>query len=123
MTIDAVSHRIEVYRYPIFTSLSFLEGPIISFVAGALAALGYLNPVIALSIFIAKDIILDGAYCLLGRASGKAVFTKRIFARLRITIERILEIKETWDKNAVVRCSPVNSLGAFADLPHCLRDH
>ncbi len=99
MSIDALTHLIEVYRYWILIPLSFIEGPIVSFVAGALASLGYFNPLFAFAIFIFKDVIVDGTYYYLGRLGAKKEWVKRWLAKIGVSEKQIAEVRLLWNKN------------------------
>ena len=61
MSVDQISQLIIEYRYFILIPLSFIEGPIVAFAAGALASLGYFN-VYALAIFFFVVDMLKDAF-------------------------------------------------------------
>ncbi|MFZ2593678.1 MAG: hypothetical protein WAX38_02795, partial [Minisyncoccia bacterium] len=67
MSPESIHTLLLQYGYWILVPLTFIEGPIIGFIAGALSKLGYFNPYIAFSVFIFRDIIMDAIYYFLGK--------------------------------------------------------
>lgn len=57
---------------------AFLEGPIVSFVAGTLIATGILNPYGALGVLVFKDLVLDTVWYGVGRFADLPYFAPRI---------------------------------------------
>jgi len=99
MSPDAVSHLVIEYRYAILIPLSFLEGPIIAFIAGTLASLGYFNIYVLAVFFLARDVIVDSLCYLLGRFLGKKEMTHRFLHRIHIEEEDIHNIRKMWTKH------------------------
>jgi len=87
------------YRYWLLIPLSFIEGPVVAFIAGALSHLGYFNPYLAFIIFFMKDIILDGIFYVIGRFSGQTSLIRRLLAKIGIREEHIHEARILWAKH------------------------
>src|SRR3989344_6373615 len=66
MSLEALLPLIIEYRYLILLPLSFIEGPIIAFIAGMLANLGYFNLYVLAVFFLARDVSVDLACYYLG---------------------------------------------------------
>ena len=81
------------YRYWLLVPLSFIEGPVVSFIAGALSRLGYFNPYLAFVIFFLKDIIVDGVFYVVGRFGEKASLVRRLLAKIGIKEGHIDEVR------------------------------
>lgn len=101
MSFETLAHLIETYRYGVFIPLAFIEGPIVSFVAGTLAAVGYLNVYLALAILFARDIIIDSACYFFGRFAKNKSFTKRILSKLSVSDGQLDEVRTLWEKHGV----------------------
>lgn len=87
------------YRYWILIPLTFLEGPIVAFIAGTLAAAGYFNPYILFVVFFVRDLTVDGACYALGRYAWKTAFVKRFLTRVGVTDMEINDIRPLWLKH------------------------
>lgn len=87
------------YRYWILVPLSFIEGPIVAFFAGTLAASGYFN-VYALGVFfLMRDIAVDLACYYLGYFGGEAKWIKKVIAKMGVTEEHLGEVHALWERN------------------------
>lgn len=87
------------YRYWLLIPLSFIEGPVVAFIAGALSRLGYFNPYLAFTIFFLKDIILDGTFYIIGRFGGQTSIIRKILGKIGIKEEDIHEVRILWAKH------------------------
>ena len=96
MSLDTITHLIEIYRYWILVPLAFIEGPIVAFVAGGMSSLGYFNPYIALAIFLIRDVLVDTLCYYIGHFAGEKSFTKRWLAKAGVGDEQIAEIHNLW---------------------------
>lgn len=85
------------YRYWILIPLSFIEGPIVAFVAGTLAWLGYFNPYIAFAIFFLRDVILDSFFYVVGMWGQRASLAQRFMTRMGVQQEHLDEIRTLWE--------------------------
>lgn len=100
MEPDHLTQLIIDYRYWIIIPLSFLEGPVIAFVVGTLSAFGYFNPFIAVWVFFAKDMIMDGVFYFLGRYAKRTAYVHRLLHKGGIITESTDEFKKQWDGHA-----------------------
>ncbi len=96
MSVENIAHLIIVYRYWIIIPLSFIEGPIIAFVAGTLSFLGYFNPYLMFAIFLLRDIIIDSFMYGIGRWGGETHFAKRMLAKIGVRSAHLEEIRYMW---------------------------
>ena len=97
MSPDVIHALILEYRYWILIPLTFIEGPIIGFITGALAKLGYFNPYLAFSIFIVREIIMDARYYLLGRKFEGTRFSDKMLKILKVTPDHLSSVRVLWD--------------------------
>lgn len=97
MSPDVVHALILEYRYWILIPLTFIEGPIIGFITGALSKLGYFNPYVAFSIFIFRDIIMDALYYFLGRKFEGTRFSAKMLGILKVTPDHLSAVRKLWD--------------------------
>lgn len=101
MTTAAIAHLILQYRYWILIPLTFVEGPIIGFVTGALSRLGYFNPFLAFSIFIVRDMLMDVAWYLAGSRGGKTRFAAWMLRKAKVTDEHLEGVRKLWDTHGL----------------------
>jgi len=99
MAADQLAHLIEIYRYWILVPLAFLEGPIVSFIAGTLSSVGYLNAYLSFAILFCRDVIVDTACYALGRFAEHLDFVKRLLAKVGIREEQIHGVRTLWDEH------------------------
>ena len=99
MPADGLSQVLITYRYWILIPLSIVEGPIVAFVTGSLASLGYFNPYLAFGIFLVKDGVVDGAYYSLGRFAGDKPFVTRLLTKARVTQADRARMRVLWDRH------------------------
>jgi len=98
MSIDFITQILLQYRYWILIPLSLIEGPVVAFVAGTLAALGYFNIYFLAVLFFIRDVGLDGAYYAMGHFGGKTAFASRMLAKLGITDDHLDKVRELWER-------------------------
>lgn len=96
---DHIAQLIVEYRWWILIPLTFLEGPIVAFVAGTLASLGYFNVYLLFAIFFARDVSVDLGCYLLGRFAWRTAFVRRFLTRVGVTQEEIDDIRPLWANN------------------------
>lgn len=99
MDITHITGLIIEYRYWILLPLSFLEGPIVAFVAGTLAAAGYFNPFVLAVFFFARDVIVDSLCYALGYFGGQSRLAKKILGKIGVTAGHMDEVKALWNKH------------------------
>ncbi len=97
---DAITQLILDYRYWILIPLTFIEGPVIAFVAGTMAAVGFFNIYALALLFFARDMALDAAYYAAGYYGGQKPFAQKMLRRLGITPDHLDEVRTLWDKHA-----------------------
>lgn len=96
------SHTLQIileYRYWILIPLSFVEGPIVAFFAGTLAAAGYFNVWVLAVFFLARDIIVDFAMYLVGYFGGQAAWVLKLLRRMGVTADHLDEVRKLWHKH------------------------
>ena len=99
MSPEHIQTLLITYRYWMIIPLSFIEGPIIAFVAGTLSFLGYFNPYVMFAIFLARDIVLDSGMYALGRYGGKTRFAQKTLARIGVKTDHLQEVHGMWTKH------------------------
>ncbi len=97
---DTVADLIVAYRYWILVPLAFIEGPIVAFIAGTLASLGYFS-VYGLGVFfLARDLIMDGLYYALGYYGERTAFVRRLLRKIGVDQEHLENMRELWEQHA-----------------------
>lgn len=96
MSVEAITELILQYRYWILIPLSFIEGPVVAFVGGTLAAVGYFNIYFLAVLFFIRDISLDGAYYAIGHFGGHTKFAERMLAKIGITDDHLEKVRVLW---------------------------
>jgi membrane protein DedA with SNARE-associated domain len=96
MQLAAIAPILLRYRYWIIIPLSMLEGPMVAVATGALSSRGYFNPYLACWLFVAKDVVVDGAYYCLGRVASDHPLCARLLARMRVTAGEIERVRGLW---------------------------
>ena len=97
------------YGYFILFSVSVIEGPIVTIVAGFLSSLGIMNVFIVYAIVVAGDVIGDSGIYWIGR-SGSALFS-RYFKKRREKIERVKEYFKTHERKAIALSKLFHGIG------------
>ncbi len=98
MSVDFITQVILQYRYWILVPLSLVEGPVVAFVAGTLAALGYFNMYFLAALFFVRDVGLDGVYYAIGHFGAKTAFVQRMLAKIGITPDHLEQVRIIWEK-------------------------
>lgn len=99
MSLDTLAHLIVTYRYWILIPLSMLEGPIVAFVAGTLASLGYFNVYALAVFFLIKDMLVDAGYYALGHFGGRTALAQRLLKRIGVTEGHLERVRGLWNKH------------------------
>ena len=97
MTLADTTKLILEYRYAILLPLALIEGPIVAFVAGTLASLGYFNIYTLAIFFFVRDMAMDGLYYVLGYYGGRTSFVRRTLAKLHVTEEHLDGVRLLWE--------------------------
>ncbi len=98
MSPDFITQMILQYKYWILIPLTFIEGPIVAFVAGTLAAAGFFNIYALALLFFVRDMGLDAAYYAIGYFGGRTPFAERMLAKIGITDDHLNNVREIWEK-------------------------
>ena len=98
MSLESLTDLILQYRYWIIIPLSLIEGPLVAFIAGALAALGYFNIYLLTLLFFIRDVGLDGTLYAVGHFGAKTAFVKRMMAKLSITEDHLEQVRVIWER-------------------------
>ena len=96
MSVATITALILQYRYWILIPLSLIEGPVVAFVAGTLASLGYFNLPLLAGIFFIRDMGLDGAFYAAGHFGGRTDFAKRMMLKIGITTDHLEKVRVLW---------------------------
>ncbi len=87
------------YRYVTLLPLALLEGPIVAFFSGALAAAGYFNIYILGVFFFARDMLMDSFYYAIGYYGVKTTFVRRVLEKLNLKEDRLRAVRTLWEKH------------------------
>ena len=109
MSITEISKLILEYRYWILVPLALIEGPIVAFIAGTLAALNYFNIYVLLILFFIRDVGLDACYYLAGHYGGKTAFIKRMLAKIDVMTATWSRFARSGKRGPFVPCLSANS--------------
>lgn len=96
MSVDFITHILLDYRYWILIPLSLIEGPVVAFVAGTLAAIGYFNIYILAVLFFIRDVGLDGVYYAIGHFGGRTAFAERMLTKIGVTDDHLEKVRLLW---------------------------
>lgn len=96
MSPEALTELLLQYRYWILIPLSIIEGPVVAFLAGTLASLGYFNFYALAAFFFVRDVGLDAAYYALGHFGGRTAFADRMLTKFGITDEHLEHVRLLW---------------------------
>lgn len=99
MTVAELTPLVLHYRYWIIIPISFIEGPIIAFVTGTLAKLGYFNPYIAFLIFFFRDVVLDSSFYFLGKYGGRTALAQKLLTKLGVGEQHLADVRVLWDEH------------------------
>jgi membrane protein DedA with SNARE-associated domain len=98
MSVDFITQLILQYRYWILIPLSFIEGPVVAFIAGTLASVGFFDMYFLSALFFVRDVGLDGVYYAIGYFGGHTPFAERMLARIGITDDHLEKVRVLWKK-------------------------
>ncbi len=98
MSIASLAHLILQYRYWILIPLSLIEGPVVAFVAGTLASLGYFNLYFLAALFFVRDVGLDGVYYAIGHFGGRTAFAGRMLKKIGVTNDHLENVRLLWER-------------------------
>src|SRR3989344_6752112 len=98
MSPDIITELILEYRYWILIPLTFIEGPVVAFVAGTFAAVGFFNMYFLAALFFVRDVGLDGVYYAIGHFGGRTAFAKRMLTKIGVTMDPLAQGRGLWTK-------------------------
>lgn len=98
MSPDFITELILQYRYWILIPLTFIEGPVVAFVAGTLASVGIFNMYFLALLFFVRDVGLDIAYYAAGHFGGRTAFTRRMLHKIGVTEDHLEEVRILWER-------------------------
>ncbi|MHB8860326.1 MAG: DedA family protein [Minisyncoccota bacterium] len=98
MSVDFITQIVLQYRYWILIPLTFIEGPVVAFVAGTLASIGIFDIYILAILFFVRDVGLDGVYYAIGHFGGHTKFTERMLAKIGVTDDHLEQVRVLWEK-------------------------
>ncbi len=98
MSLESLTELILQYRYWILIPLSFIEGPIVAFVAGALASLGYFNLYFLCILFFIRDVGMDAVYYAIGYFGERTTLAHRALTRIGITPDHLEHARGLWER-------------------------
>lgn len=95
--MSTTAHLIIEYRYLILIPIALIEGPIVAFIAGTLASLGYFNVYELAIFFFLRDVGMDAIYYCIGYFGAKTRFAQRMLARVRVTDDHLDGVRKLWE--------------------------
>ncbi len=98
MSVDFITQLILQYRYWILIPLSFIEGPVIAFIAGTMASVGFFNMYFLAVLFFVRDVGLDGVYYATGYFGGHTAFARRMLKKIGVTDDHLEQVRILWVK-------------------------
>jgi len=96
MSLDFVTELILQYRYWILIPLTFIEGPIVAFVAGTLASVGFFSLTALAVLFFVRDVGLDAIYYAIGHFGGDTPFAHRMLKKIGVTENHMGQVRNLW---------------------------
>jgi membrane-associated protein len=84
------------YRYFILIPLTFLEGPIVAFIAGTLASVGYFNIFALGALFFVRDVGMDLTCYAIGHYGWQWPWVRRLAAKAGITDAHLGDVQHLW---------------------------
>jgi membrane protein DedA with SNARE-associated domain len=97
MNLSDTAHLIIQYRYLILLPLALIEGPVVAFITGTLASVGYFNIFVLALFFFARDMGMDALYYYLGYYGGHSAFAQRILKRVHVTEDHLEGVRLLWE--------------------------
>lgn len=98
MSVDFITQLILQYRYWILIPLSFIEGPVVAFIAGTFASIGFFDIYFLMGLFFVRDVGLDGMYYAIGHFGGHTAFAERMLHKIGITDDHLEQVRVLWVK-------------------------
>src|ERR1700679_1112274 len=99
MTTQSIANLIIQYRYAILIPAAIIEGPIVAFISGTLASLGYFNIYVLAVFFFARDMAMDGIYYAAGFFGARTAFAKRMLKKLDMQEQALSDLRRVWEEH------------------------
>jgi membrane protein DedA with SNARE-associated domain len=99
MNPQSIANLLIQYRYTILIPAAIIEGPIVAFVSGTLASLGYFNIYVLAVFFFARDMVMDGIYYTLGFFGSRTAFAKRMLQKMDMQEQQLGELRRVWEEH------------------------
>lgn len=90
---------LHTYSYWILIPISLIEGPVVAFIAGTLAAAGYFDIYILALLFFISDMGKDGFYYTLGHFGTKTTLAQKFLGKIGVTESHFEEVRLVWEKH------------------------
>ena len=98
MSVDFITQLIVEYRYWILIPLSLIEGPVIAFIAGTMASVGFFNLYFLAALFFVRDVGLDAVYYAIGHFGGHTRFAQRMLKKIGVTDDHLEQVRVLWER-------------------------
>jgi membrane protein DedA with SNARE-associated domain len=99
MNPQNIPHLLIEYRYWILVPLAVIEGPIVAFISGTLASLGYFNIYLLALFFFVRDMAMDAIYYYSGHFGARTSFIKKMLGKMNIKEDHLENIRLLWEKH------------------------
>jgi membrane protein DedA with SNARE-associated domain len=100
--LGSTAHLILEYRYLILIPLALIEGPIVAFIAGTLASLGYFDVWVLAAFFFARDVCMDALYYAIGHFGGRTKVAHWALRKIKVTEDHLESVRQLWEKRPFV---------------------
>lgn len=99
MSTQEITRLIIEYRYWILIPFAILEGPIVAFISGTLASLGYLNLFFLIILFFVRDMVMDAFWYFMGYFGWQTSFAKRMLKKMKVEESHLDDVRKLWDEH------------------------
>ncbi len=116
-TLEKIISLILVYKYAIIFPIAIIEGPIVTLVAGSLAATGHLNLELTFVVVVVADVVGDVLHYVIGRYGG-LYFIQRWRGFFTIDQKKLEMLEHTFSHHGrkVLLLGKLQSLGSVVLL-------
>jgi membrane protein DedA with SNARE-associated domain len=99
MNTQNIAHLIIEYRYWILIPLAIIEGPIVAFISGTLASLGYFNLYVLAIFFFVRDMGMDAFYYYSGYFGSQTPFAQNMLQKMKIEEDQLKDLRSIWEEH------------------------
>ena len=99
MSPQDIARLIIQYRYWILVPLAIIEGPVVAFVAGTLASLGYFNIYALAALFFVRDMGMDAFYYYFGYFGLQTRFAQRMLEKMKVQGSQLNKLRTLWEEH------------------------